>query len=408
MDELEREENQQILRVLQLLKQASHDLQSNPTHKLTESNSSAIKALLELETESDTILSDPNLSQLAHHLSYLKTLVETLRTTREHTTLKSFLKRRVSTHQIARVAESIESELQAWIDRESVESLVKALRGSRSESRDSEKNAELITELARFQGRVAQGFNRELQDLVLKAAVFTELETVLIDPTQLSKVREECAFVIEGLIRFNKNVFVGEVLMGPTIKALISMGSVCALNVLCSLIKTIKSPLVDEIESNKEIPSVIGYLKSDDLTIRVLGLDCVLEIGYFGRKEAVEAMIKEDIVKKLVELQRSELGGDLIDVRECETEENRGETEENRGETEENRGKQGSRKSYLERHPFASCVARFAVQLEVGEGLRQREKRAYKLEVLRRVREASISDAEASTIQAEVLWGSFS
>lgn len=396
MEEIEREENQQVLKVLQLLKQASHDLQSNPpSHQPTESNSSAIKALLELQTESDTILSDPNLTQLSHHLSYLKTLVESLDKTRGHS-LRSFLRRRVSTHQIARVAESIESEIQAWIDREFVESLVKALRGLAVESPDSDSDsgAELITLLTQFQDRVSEGFNRELQDLVLKAGVFTELETSLINPGLSKRLREESAIAIEALIRFNKNVFVGQVLMGPTIKALISMASTSTLKVLCSLIKSIKSPLVDEIESNKEIPTIVGFLRSEDLAIQVLGLDCVLEIGYFGRKEAIEAMMKEDVVKKLVALQRSELGGDLIDVRECETE--------------ENRGKQGSREKYLERHPFASCVARFAVQLEVGEGLRQREKRGFKQEILRKVKEASLFDAEAATIQAEVLWGSFS
>ena len=400
MEDIEREENQKVLRVLELLKQASHDLQSNPSPQPTESNSSAIKALLELETESDTILSDPNLTQLSNHLSYLKTLVDNLQKTRGYS-LRSFLRRRASTHQIARVAEAIESELQAWIDREFIESLVKTIRGLALESPNSNEEDELVNLLTQFQGRVSQGFNRELQDLVLKAGIFTELETILINPTRSIKLREECGYVIEGLIRFNKNVFVGQVLMGPTIKALISMGSSSSLQILCSLIKTIKSPLVDEIESNKEIPTIIGFLNSNDLTIQVLGFDCVLEIGYFGRKEAIEAMIKEDIVKKLVELQRSELGGDLIDVKEEKT-------EENREETEENRGKQWSRKSYLERHPFASCVARFAVQLEVGEGLRQREKRGFKQEILRLVKEVSLNDAEAATIQAEVLWGSFS
>uniref|UniRef100_A0A803LH40 Uncharacterized protein n=1 Tax=Chenopodium quinoa TaxID=63459 RepID=A0A803LH40_CHEQI len=413
MEEVEREENQQVLTVLELLKQASHDLQSNPSRQPTESNSSAIKALLELETESDTILSDPSLFQLSQHLSYLKTLVESLHKTCGYS-LRSFLRRRVSTHQIVRVAESIESEIQAWIDREFIDSLVKALHGLVLESPNLVEESELLINLLiQFQNRVSQGFDRELQDLVLKAGIFNELEMCLINSNLSNKIREESAFAIEGLIRFNKNVFVGQVLMGPTIKALISMSSSSSLKVLCSLIKSIKSPLVDEIESNNEIPSIIGFLRSDNLAVQVLGFDCVLEIGYFGRKEAIEAMIKEDIVKILVGLQRSELGGDLIDVRECETEENRGEkqgkTEENRGEkTGENRGKkQGKRENYLERHPFASCLARFAVQLEVGEGLRQREKRSFKQEILRRIKDASFSDAEVATIQAEVLWGSF-
>ena len=55
--------------------------------------------------------------------------------------------------------------------------------------------------------------------------------------------------------------------------------------------------------------------------------------------------------------------------------------------------------------PFASAVARFAVQVEVGEGLSPREKREAKLEILRRAREAAVSPAEEATVRTEVLWG---
>jgi hypothetical protein len=101
-------------------------------------------------------------------------------------------------------------------------------------------------------------------------------------------------------------------------------------------------------------------------------------------------MLREALIKKLVELQRSKLGGDLIDIGMFDDEKERG-----KGET-----------RFLENHPFASCVARFAVQLEVGEGLRQRERRAFKQEILKTVRNACVSNAEAATIVAEVLWGS--
>lgn len=158
--------------------------------------------------------------------------------------------------------------------------------------------------------------------------------------------------------------------MGPTVRALVSIGSVISVEVLCSLIRSIRSPLVDEIESNGEISNIIALLNSEDLQLRALAFECVLEIGYFGRKEAVEAMLKEGLVEKLMELQRSEKGKNEFE------------------------------------NSFVSCVARFAVQLEVGEGLRQREKRAFKPVIIVRVREASVSDAETATIVAEVLWGS--
>lgn len=67
--EAKKEDNRRVLKVLEALKQASHELRN----KSSESNSSAIKALLELQTETDSILStDPLLSTLSHHLFDLK------------------------------------------------------------------------------------------------------------------------------------------------------------------------------------------------------------------------------------------------------------------------------------------------------------------------------------------------
>ncbi|KAF2310583.1 hypothetical protein GH714_014922 [Hevea brasiliensis] len=250
-----KEEISRVLKVLEAFRQASRDLQAHPTPKSADSNSPAIKALLELETESDTILcKDPHLSTLSHHLTYLRTLVETLKKSSGHS-LRNFLTRRVSTNSISRVAGSIEFEIQAWIDRESIENLTTLLKET------VQNEDELVSLLTHFEKRISQGFN-----------------------------------------------------------------------------------------------------------------------------QAVEAMLEEGLIKKLVELQRSVLGGDLIDMgRFDEKETNKTETVEGKLE------RRGSReKRFLDSHPFASCVARFAVQLEVGEGLRQREKRAFKQEILNRVKEASV------------------
>ncbi|OMO95999.1 Armadillo-like helical [Corchorus olitorius] len=385
-----KEDKPRVLKVLEALKQASHELQAHPNHNSADSNSSAIKALLELETESDSILSkDPHLSTLSQHLADLKILVETLEHTRGHG-LRSFLSRRVSTHSISRVAGSIESEIQAWIDRESIESLIKGLK-------EPWKNEdELVRLLTQFEDRVSQGFDRELQNLVLKSKAFPVLQSVLCDPSCSKWIRENAAFCVAALIRFNKDVFVGQVNMEGTIQALLDMRSTHCLKVLCELIKFTKSPFVDEIESNGQIPKILNLLESKDLDMKVLAFDCILVIGYFGRKEAVEAMLKGGLIEKLVELQSSELGGDLIEMGNFD-DESKEIHDKSRDERE---------KIFLENHPFASCVARFAVQLEVGEGLRQREKRAFKKDILQRIKEASIGDAEAATIIAEVLWGS--
>ncbi|KAI3803055.1 hypothetical protein L1987_31203 [Smallanthus sonchifolius] len=374
-----KDDSEQVLKILQALKQASHDLQKNPDSKQidgerTFSCSPAIKALLELEHESESILSDdPHLTALSNHLTALKTLIHNSCHARQrYNGLKSFLIRRFNSHEISRVAGSIESEIQAWIDREFVETLTQTLR-------HETKDDVLIDLMEQFEERIERGFDRELQNSILRSKVFTELETILCDCKYSKKVRETSAFVITELIKFNKDVFVGQVLIGETLRALISLSSVRSIQALTILIKSIKSPIVDEIESDDQIANIISLLASEDFSIRTMAMDCILEIGYFGRKEAIDAMLKEDLVKKLVELQRSETGGVLMDVR---------------GENDN-----------TERHPFSSCVARFAVQLEVGEGLRRREKRALKQEVLTRVREAHVCEAEAATIIAEVLWG---
>ncbi|KAI3983773.1 hypothetical protein MKX01_001177 [Papaver californicum] len=384
----QREDNEQVLKVLQALKQISQDLKNKPTQNL---NSNSIQALLELETEGDTILfKDPNLQI---HLTKLKQVIHNyLQNSTGSHGIRSFIRRRLTYHEISKLAESIETEIQAWIDRESVENLVNLVQ-------NSDDDDEKVRLLSQFENRVLQGFNRDLQDLVLQFKVFNVLETLVCDSKNSIKLKEASAFAVGALVEFNKDVFVGEVLMGPIIPGLISMGSstsTCSIQVLCSLIRSIKSPLVDEIETNGQIPKIIKLLGlENEPSIRVTALDCILEIGYFGRKEAVEAMLEEGLVKKLVELQRSELGGCLIDMGDRFEDDEKVKTSRDRRDRE-----------YLEEHPFVSCVSRFWIQLDVGEGLRQREKRAFKLEILQRVREACDSDSEAATILAEVLWGS--
>ncbi|KAL5697872.1 hypothetical protein ACHQM5_028977 [Ranunculus cassubicifolius] len=129
MEEARKQDNQQVLRVLEALKQASHDLHNNPLSRNKDSNSSAIKALLELQTEADNILSnDPNLLNLSSHITNLKTLIHKLNHHKNHHSLRSFLRSKIISYEISCVASSIETEIQAWIDRESIENLVKTLQ----------------------------------------------------------------------------------------------------------------------------------------------------------------------------------------------------------------------------------------------------------------------------------------
>lgn len=355
----------QVLKVLQVLKEASHQLQSNSTD-------SSIKALLDLEFVSDSIIpSDPHLATLSSHLSDLKNLIKSQQNLKTITGIRSFFSNKIRAHEISRVAASIESEIQAWIDRETIINLTKTLEewslaSSSSSSPPSRDEESLLAQLGQLRSRLTQGFDIDLQDMLLKSRLLQELELLLCNEKISKRVREMAAYSIKELVLFNKDVFVGEVLVGQTIKSLVSMGSFCGLDVLKSLIKAIKSPLVDELQSFGGILKIVISLDSTDLATKIMAIECLMEIGHYGRKEAVEAMLNAGIIKKLVYLQRSE------------------------------KGKNGE---------FGSCVARFAVEVEAGEGLRQREKRAFKQEILKRVREASVSDAEAATIIAEVLWG---
>ena len=91
--------------------------------------------------------------------------------------------------------------------------------------------------LIHFQGRVLQEFNLELQGLVLKFKIFSLLEEILCNSKCSKRIREQSAFAIAALIQFNKDVFVGQIPMGPIIRALIAMASMSSIKVLSSLVR---------------------------------------------------------------------------------------------------------------------------------------------------------------------------
>ncbi|AES73603.1 hypothetical protein MtrunA17_Chr3g0137451 [Medicago truncatula] len=371
-----------VLTLLNSLKQASKDLQikTNPFTFLFKTDSkAAVEALLELESKAITIFStNPNLYNLSHSLTTLKTLIENLEKCKGYG-LKSILQRQIISYKISQASSSLESEIQTYLDRVIIINLVKTLQEQNNED-------EQVKAIVEFEQRLLSGFDLEFQDLILRAKIFTLLERTLIEPFSSKRVREESAMAIADLVKFNKNVFVGLVLMGPTIKALIAMSSECSIKVISLLVRLIRSPLVDEILSNGMIPKIIGFLLSSDWCLRVAALDCVFELCYIGRREVVEAMLQQELVKILMILQRKE---DLCDVEEIREKE-----------------KVLGVDYDLDDSVFDGCVSRFAIQVEIGEGLSSEEKREVKLEILRLVKEASQSDAEFATVSAEILWGS--
>jgi len=201
--------------------------------------------------------------------------------------------------------------------------------------------------LIEFERRLlSYGFDPDFQDLVLRAKVFNVIEHILSDPLSSKRVQERAAKAVEALVKFNKNVFVGLVLMGPTINALITMASSCSISVLSSLIRLIRTPLVDELLTNGEIPRIVELVCWEDLGVQMAALDCVLEIGFIGRKEVIEAMMNEELIKKLMELQRKMESSDEVKSRNCCN---------------------------------GNCVAMFSIEVEVGEGLSTEEKGEIKI-----------------------------
>ncbi|WJX35519.1 hypothetical protein P8452_23500 [Trifolium repens] len=344
-----------VLTLLNALKQASKDLQikTNPLAFLFKTDSkSAIEALLELESKAIAIFSThPNLHNLSHPLTTLKTLIENLQNCNGYG-LKSIIQRQIIAYKISQASSTLESEIQTYLDRVIVINLVKTLQ---EHHQNEDEQVKVIVE---FEQRLSKGFDLEFQDLILRAKLFTLLERMLIEPFSSKRVKEESAMAIAELVKFNKNVFVGLVLMGPTIKALITMASECSIKVLSLLVRFIRSPLVDEIFSNGMIPTIVGFLLSSDLCLCVAALDCVLELGYIGRKEVVEALLQQELIKILMDLQRREGLCDVEEIREKGVDFD------------------------FDDCVFDGCVSKFAIQLEVGE------------------------DAEFATISAEILWGS--
>ncbi|CAN0877542.1 hypothetical protein LINGRAHAP2_LOCUS11946 [Linum grandiflorum] len=374
-DESETKTNTHLISsFLNSLRGAANDLHNNnPFFSSSSSTQPAIEAILELEHEFGNYLlsSDPNLFKLSQLLHDLKTLHRSLEKSSGDRLINSFLRRRIAAYRIHKLSFKIAAEIRLYFDRQEVQRLARTLQGRTDDEEEEEDQVRVMEELAK---RLSTGFDREFQELVLKGRVFSILESILCDSNRSTRVREQAARAIVGLVKFNKDVFVGLVLMGSVIRALVSMPTRCSMEVLCVLVSLIRTPLIDEMELDGQLPRIVAILGSDDdPTVKAAAVECVCEIAYHGRKEVIEAMLELGVIKKLVELQRS-------------------------AETDGGGGGGGG--------AFASCVARFAVQVEVGDGLTRAERKELKREIVGRVRDASVSEAEAASILAEVLWGS--
>lgn len=397
------EEEEGFLHVLRALRDAARRVEAGETR------GAALQALLALEAGADDLLAgDPDLTALRRLLCRLRALSCSL----DLCASGSLRARRA----VARVAGAVAGEIQAWVDREAIARLVAAL-SSHGRGGARALLAELEARLLSAGGR----FDPRLQRALLRHGVLQALEARLGDPA----VGDGCAAAVLALVRFNKDVFVGPVLMGPAVGALVASasgsGSPAPLRALNGLVDAIRSPLVDELHARGELPRLVALLCAPDPRARGPALGFALRVGYYGRKEVVDALLAEGLVKRLLCLQRSDLGGSLADTDEGEDEEGCPKAKPEDAKTggfllvpclplvylwgRRQGDSAADADADTEERPFVSAVARFAVQVEVGVGLSPREKREAKLEILRRVREAAVSPAEEATVLAEVLWG---
>ncbi|KAF7081136.1 hypothetical protein CFC21_085108 [Triticum aestivum] len=372
MEEGERDDG--FLNVLRALRDAARTVEAG------EGDGPALRALLALQAAAhDLLAGDPELHPLCRLLATIRAL--SWRASEEAAGggvvggLRARCRRCKARRGIARAAGGVAAEIQAWADRELAARLVAALR-----EQDDARARALLAELeARLLGAGSAGrFDARLQDAVLRHGVFRAVEARLGDP---GEVGDGCAAAALALVRFNRDVFVGPVLMGPAVGALVaaaaSHSSPAALRALNGLVAAVRTPLVDELHARGELPRLVALLCAPAGALRAPALELCLRVAYYGRREVLDALLAEGLVKRLLCLQRTAADADTTDTADEEE----------------------------EKTMVASAVARFAVQVEAGQGLRPREKRAAKLEILRRVREAAVSPAEEAGVLTSMLWG---
>ncbi|KAM3224035.1 hypothetical protein ACQJBY_057428 [Aegilops geniculata] len=372
MEEGERDDA--FLNVLRALRDAARSVEAGQDGE----DGPALRALLALEAAAhDLLAGDPELHPLCRLLATIRAL--SLCASEEAAGggvvggLRARCRRCKARRGVARAAGGVAAEIQAWADRELAARLVAALR----EDDDARARALLAELEARLLGAGSAGrFDARLQDAVLRHGVFGAVEARLGDP---GGVGDGCAAAALALVRFNRDVFVGPVLMGRAVGALVAAAashasSPAALRALNGLVAAIRTPLVDELHARGELPRLVALLCAPAGALRAPALELCLRVAYYGRREVLDALLAEGLVKRLLCLQRT--AAEDTDTADEE-----------------------------ERAMASSAVARLAVQVEAGQGLRPREKRAAKLEILRRVREAAVSPAEEAGVLTSVLWG---
>ncbi|CAN0872267.1 hypothetical protein LINGRAHAP2_LOCUS10073, partial [Linum grandiflorum] len=198
--------------------------------------------------------------------------------------INSLLRHRIAAYRIHKLSFKIAAEIRLYFGRQEFQRLAMTLQG-RTDDEDEEEEEDQVRVMEELEKRLSAGFDREFQELVLKGRVFSIMESILCNSNRSTRVREQAARAVVGLVKFNKDVFVGLVLMGSVIRGLVSMPTRCSVEVMCVLVSLIRTPLIDEMELDGQLPRIVAILGSDDdPTVKAAAVECVCEIAYHGRK----------------------------------------------------------------------------------------------------------------------------
>eukprot|EP00250_Pteridium_aquilinum_P013771 c21564_g1_i1 orf=480-2390(+) len=349
------------------------------------------------------------LESLHNLIQYLESQLQRLQKATHRRGLKYYLasiSNKVRGHEVGRIGQSMESELQSWLDQQNVREVANIISNG---SEDAQVHA-----ISSFESVIQKGYNSFLQETILSAGLVEKLAALLAPGAASWRVVKETVFSLSALIDFNKDVFVSLVLMAKMVENVLHLMStepdehalilVCVIKGMLSAGHTI---VADEIYAHNGVLKIVELLDHESQALQHAAMDCVFELAYYGRVEVVDNMFKLEVVKKLALLQQSHM-----------TEMERASTEcDKYAKREEAHAldltanllspallTQTQAENDMPINLFANAVSKFALHLSIGTGLRKRDKCALKQEFLRQIKEVMEDDAEVANVTAEVLW----
>ncbi|KAH7438401.1 hypothetical protein KP509_04G013500 [Ceratopteris richardii] len=252
--------------------------------------------------------------------------------------------------EIERIGQSMETELQSWLDQQTVRKVADVISKGSSE-------AEQVHTINSFRELVQKGYNAVLQDTILSAGLVEKLAGLLV----------------------------------PVVNNMLSVG---------------QTIVADEIFACDGVSKIVELLDHDSRALQLAVMDCIFELAYCGRVHVVNLLFQLEVIKKLALLQENNATKEDM-FASAESDKNKSTEEQESplgGSSDSFILIQTQEKGSVEEGSFKDAVTKFALHLSIGTGLRKREKRALKQEFLKQIKEVLKDDTEVANITAEVLW----